>query len=300
MDTMLQRNSDWEVAAGRPGKRAGRRNGFTVVRLLLGLILLIAACLKLGDDEMGVAEGFGPLASPRGRLVAVEVEALLGVALLLGLGSRLLWIVALLFFSGLAGMSLYMGIEGQPSCGCFGRSIGFSPWYALGLDLTAVASLVVWHPSQGPWIAGSGSSLLHLTVTVSVISGMMVVAVVGLVAWVYGSPYQALLHARKELIAVEPIIVPVGEVGAGEVRTFTIQLSNHRDWPIRIVGGTATCSCITTEDLPLNLLPKETRSITVWVKGVGEPGQFQRSFMLYTDDDEQPTVRAWFQGCVIK
>jgi hypothetical protein len=80
---------------------------------------------------------------------------------------------------------------------------------------------------------------------------------------------------------------------------FRVQLTNHNNHPIHVVGGTTTCSCITTLDLPLQLPEKSTGSINVALKFVGSPGRFQRSFVLYTDDERQPIAVARFSGRVI-
>ncbi len=149
MDTPLSIRSDCEVVSGPPVNHVGKRNGFSIVRVVLGVLLLAAAGLKFADGDFGAADGFGPLASPFWRLAVVESEVLLGVWLLLGLAPRVLWLVALLFFSVLAGASLYLGIEGQPSCGCFGAKLPVRPWYSFLLDLTSVAALGWWRPQYG-------------------------------------------------------------------------------------------------------------------------------------------------------
>jgi hypothetical protein len=159
--------------------------------------------------------------------------------LLLGLAPRALWLVALLFFSMLAGASLYLGIEGQPSCGCFGTKLPVKPWHSFILDLASVAALVWWRPPRGHRLDMPYSATLRWILTVVAGSGVILAAVFGGLAWMYGSPYEAFLHARGEFIAVEPSMSQVGEAAAGEERTFTIQLSNHQDRPVKICIGSA-------------------------------------------------------------
>jgi hypothetical protein len=115
----------------------------------------------------------------------------------------------------------------------------------------------------------------------------------------YGSPYEALLHARGEWIAVEPSVSYVGDNSTDDQRVFNIQVSNHRDRSITILGGTATCPCMATNDLPITVPAKESRTIAVQINFPRRPGRFNRSFLLYTDDKSQPTVTAWFAGRVI-
>src|SRR5439155_25086690 len=78
------------------------------------------------------------------------VEAALGLWLLYGRAKRLLWLTSLLFFSALAGISLYLALSGVPSCGCVGERISISPWYALLGDV--VAAIALW--SSRPSLAG--------------------------------------------------------------------------------------------------------------------------------------------------
>jgi hypothetical protein len=109
-------------------------------------VLLAAAGLKLGDEGLQAAEGFGPFASPGWRLVLIETESFLGTWLLLGWASGVLWFVALLFFAGLAGASLFLGVDGQESCRCFGTRLLVPPWYTAAGDALAIAALLLWRP----------------------------------------------------------------------------------------------------------------------------------------------------------
>lgn len=300
MDAPLPIRTTCDAASDPPLSSAGKWNGFTIVRILLGVLLLVAAGLKFTDNGLGSETGFGPFASPTWRLAVTEVEAILGLWLLVGVASHLLWFAALLFFLGLAGTSLYLGMEGQPSCGCFGASLSVSPWHTLGLDLTAVATLVWWRPRREHGIEVAYSVMLRQVLAVIAGSGVVLVAVLGGLAWKYGSPFEALIQARGEPIVVEPSVSQVDEAVAGEKRTFTLRISNHQDRSVRIMGGTTTCSCITTDDLPITVPPNESRPIMVRIRFGGRPGSFQHSFVLYTDDENQQTVTASFTGRVIE
>ena len=275
-------------------------SGFTVVRVILGMLLIAAAGLKLFDHSPDSLDLMGLTVSPHWHTAVIEAEALLGIWLLTGAAPRLLWLAALLGFSLLAGVSLYLGIKGQPSCGCFGAKLTVNPWWALALDLAAVASLVWWRPPRGYRTGVPFSAMLRRALAVAVGSGAILAAVLGGLTWMYGSPGEALRHFRGESITVEPSVSQVGDGVVGDVRTFTVQLSNHRERPVAILGGTATSACTTANDLPIIVPPKESRSITVQIKFRGSTGRFRHSFVLYTDDEGQPTVTAWFVGRVIE
>lgn len=93
----------------------------------------------------------------------------------------------------------------------------------------------------------------------------------------------------------------MGSDVAGQSRWFTVDLYNHTNNIIKIVGGTANCSCLATEDLPVAIPPGESRSVTVLGAFKGSPGMFQHEFyFFYTDEDEgQKQVLARFKGQII-
>jgi len=273
------------------GLRAAR-----LVRVALGLFLLVAAGLKahsLATDPLSQDAFF---ASPRLLIAVIEVEIVLGLWLLSGWFVRAAWVMALGFFGLLAGASLYLALAGQRSCGCFGQ-VTVSPWVTFGLDVGAVVALALWRPAyavDGPpvaWIQpllkiGTGAAVL-----LALTSGAFLLA--------FASPAEALAWLRGEAITAEPAVSDVGKGLPGEARVLRIRLSNRTPRLVRVVGGTTSCSCVASRDLPLTLAYGETGSINVVVKFVGSPGRFQRHFVLLTDDEQQPEVVARFSGQVI-
>jgi hypothetical protein len=79
----------------------------------------------------------------------VECELLFGLVLLSGILPRLTWALSLLCFGGFALISLYKGISGESTCGCFGR-VPVNPWYTFTLDAFAVLALLRWRPRGLP------------------------------------------------------------------------------------------------------------------------------------------------------
>ena len=94
---------------------------FHIVRVALGLFLLVVAYQKahglVGDPF--ATDSF--LSSPRLLVATIELEIVLGLWLLSGWLPRAVWMTTLAFFGILAAVSLYLALEGQQSCGCFGR-----------------------------------------------------------------------------------------------------------------------------------------------------------------------------------
>jgi len=273
------------------------RRGTEALRVVLGLVLLVAAGLKGHELALDPLTEDSFLASPPLQIAAIEVEILLGLWLLSGLARRAAWVAALGFFGVMAGVSLYMALAGQTSCGCFGR-LTVNPWLTFAFDGAAVAALAVWRPVRAEgtgsvgWLRGVLRTGLGTAAFLTLIGGALLLA--------FDDPAAALAQLRGEVIAVEPSVSQVGDGIALEQRRFTVQLTNHGERPVRLLGGTTTCSCIATEDLPTTVPAGESRSIAVDVKFSGGAGRFQHSFILYTDDAKQPVVTARFAGRVIE
>ncbi|MEM4724837.1 MAG: DUF1573 domain-containing protein, partial [Candidatus Hadarchaeum sp.] len=109
-----------------------------------------------------------------------------------------------------------------------------------------------------------------------------------------------LAQLRGQRVTVEPTIADLGTGWPGEVRTFTVLLTNRSTSPVRVVGGTARCGCTVTRDLPLELAPGETKAMQVEVRFLGSPGRFTEAYQLYTDAAGQWVVVARFSGRVMQ
>ncbi len=272
----------------------GPSKGQVATRVLLGLLLLSAAGLKAQALLTGAASANALVLSPRAQIGLIEVEAFFGVWLLSGRVGRLGWAAAIGLFTVLAGVSLYLGLDGQPSCGCFGR-LPVNPWFTLILDLAAVAALVVWRPRRAPQgpVAGWRGSAFRVGV------GAGCLAVLAGLLWMAGNhPAGVLARLRGDAVTVEPEVTQVGEGTIGEERSFRVQLTNHAPRPVCIMGGTERCPCTATDDLPLTLAPGESRGIQVHMKFGGRAGRFLSSFELYTDDGYQNKVVGYYAGRV--
>jgi thiol-disulfide isomerase/thioredoxin len=123
-----------------------RSSASEIVLKVLGLLLLTAAVLK-GHELLTVPVANKDLWSWRPFLIfQVEFELALGIWLLSGLFKRLAWLAALTCFSLFCCVTLYKGLTGAASCGCFGR-IHVNPWITLAaMDLPAVVALSLFHP----------------------------------------------------------------------------------------------------------------------------------------------------------
>lgn len=267
-----------------------------MVRLLLGAVLSGAAALKFQGLSTGALPQNPLLASPHLLLLAIEVEALLGLWLLSGLAQRHARLAGIGFFALLTAISLHQGLTGQRSCGCFG-TIHVSPWWTFAFNVAAIASLAWFRPRVAS-TAAAPPAWVQPWVQIGVGAGAILVVVVGIFLLLHDEPVRALAQLRGEAVGVEPYVTDVGAGRPGEMRTFTIHLTNYTARPVRVVGGTTSCSCVTTKDLPVELPPARSRTIRVEMRFAGSPGRFLHRFVLYTDNEHQWAVVAHFTGSV--
>jgi len=117
-----------------------------IVLKALGLLLLTAAILK-GHELLTVPVANNDIWSYRPFLVfQVEFELALGIWLLSGVFKRFAWMVTLTCFGLFCCVTLYKGIAGAASCGCFG-TVQVNPWITLlAVDLPATVALVLFRP----------------------------------------------------------------------------------------------------------------------------------------------------------
>jgi hypothetical protein len=286
-------------ASGRLGKeRAFER----IVFVALGVLLLMTAWLKLQGPANRALGQNTILFTPRVQFVVMEVEALLGLWLLSGRAKRAAWFFAVAFFLTVAGVSLRLGLMGQSSCGCFGR-IRVSPWSAFALDVACLAGLGLCRPSfrrgQGDNTADS-HRLREMFMIGGGVGAILAVCLGGVLLASGSRPGDFLARVRGDRITVEPPVTDLGPGETGQKCRFTVLLDNHTDHTIRIVGGTTSCACTVTDDLPVSIPPGGFVPVTVSTGFKGTPGLFQQEFQFYyADGEEQGRVLARFEGRVV-
>lgn len=117
-----------------------------IVLKAVGLVLLAAAVLK-GHELLTVPAANANLESWRPFLILqAECELALAIWLLSGIFKPLAWLVTLACFGLFCCVTLYKGLSGAASCGCFG-ALHVNPWMTLvAVDLPAVVALGLFRP----------------------------------------------------------------------------------------------------------------------------------------------------------
>lgn len=130
-------------------------------------ILTVAAILKLHEMQLSGVRAWS--------VAQVAGEWLLALWLVSGFASRAARIVTLGCFAVFAGVTLFRGLRGDASCGCFG-ALSVSPWVTLGLDLVVIGLLVAWNPIAAPvprWRWGLTAAVGALSLGAALVLGQI-------------------------------------------------------------------------------------------------------------------------------
>ncbi len=266
----------------------------TIVAKVCGVILVAAVVLKIwGVSVGGVAQPL-TMITPHAQLFGVVCEGFIGVWLLSGLDRRRAWFASVVLFTVLAGVSLFLISEGLSSCGCFGRVV-VHPWLTFVLDATLIALLLIFRPMPEP-VRDGQPNLLHAVVGAAAI---LVVAGGGTMIY-WGTGIEGTItRLRGEALTLDPAIVELGEGVVGTTREFSVSVVNHTDQPLELIGGTSSCSCIVTRDLP-RIVPARGRcDVPVTATFSGSPGLFQHQLEFYCSHDIRRKVTGRFAGTVV-
>lgn len=267
----------------------------------VGSLLLAAAALKaygLGADPVG---RMGVFSMPEVQLAIIEFEIFLGVWLWYGVGAIASWAIALATFAIFTCVTLYLGLVGQSSCGCFGR-LSPSPWFAFGVDVVIAIALVLFRPDLAALrtnprqtVKAAGWPIVCSLGGIALIS----IVLVGAAQLCFGSVPAAIAHFRGERVSL-PRLVQVEDGFPGEQRTVSVEVANWTDEPIRLIGGTADCTCTVLGDLPVAIPAKESRSVSVEINLSKRPGIYTRNAGFLVDDQGLKQIGFAMTGRILK
>ncbi|RKY10570.1 MAG: hypothetical protein DRP56_00630 [Planctomycetota bacterium] len=180
-----------------------------IVLKVLGLLLLTAAVLK-GYELLTTPMANADIWSNRYFMIfQVEFELILGIWLLSGLFKRAAWLAALGCFVLFFGVTLYKGLTGAASCGCFG-SVHINPWITLfAIDFPAVVLLAIFRPKLEKHRILNISHWLEPMPNLSVLG---VVFVLGFSAVAVSSPL-LILNEPKTVTSTYEVLEPETWIG---------------------------------------------------------------------------------------
>ena len=256
---------------------AVRERAWPVIRSLLGVLLVAAAGLKLAGQGVSAVPQIGWFAMPTVQIAAAEWEIVLGLWLLSGRFQPGAWLAALATFLAFAGVSGYLGWIGVARCGCFG-TIEASPWHACGVDGVSITLLALFRPDLAS-VRYVNRVEMRRSSRIMLASGLgiagMVIVVVGAATVTFGSPHAALARFRGETVTISESYVDFGIGEPGQTLEATIEVRNWTDHPVRLIGGTSDCSCVTTTSLPETIPARGSRKIPIQLRlKPSAPGSF--------------------------
>jgi hypothetical protein len=181
-----------------------RVTGFDVVRVVLGLVILAAAALKTHELATRPAKNLNILSYRWSLALLVEVQIVLGLWWLSGLYRRLAWLAALVCFTFFTGVTIYEGLAGYESCGCFG-AVEVHPWYTLVFDVCAVVALLVFRPDLSRARPASRRKLrLGLVAALAVVGGVAALAAIASFEPARVSDTGEIVGGQDTAVVVEP------------------------------------------------------------------------------------------------
>jgi thiol-disulfide isomerase/thioredoxin len=117
-----------------------------IVMWIAGIFLIGASILKIHQLVTEPIISKGLWESWEFFLIQIPLELGLGIWLVCGLFRKAGWLIGLIAFGGFIGVTLYKGLTGEASCGCFGRVV-VNPWVTLSvIDIPIFILLAIFRP----------------------------------------------------------------------------------------------------------------------------------------------------------
>lgn len=230
-------------------------NAYRITCMILGTLLLCAAALKAEQLATTPSAADAIIGSWWGQLAAVNVEFALGLWLWSGAYPASARRVALLTFTGFAGLSLLYLVRGRASCGCFG-AVEVAPWAMVVVDTLGVVACWAFRPSP----AAAGVSSWRAVAA----GGVMIAAGVPVNAKILQS-----MHAPP--LVVSPERMDMGHVGRGGASSSVFELHNHSGEEVEIGSVETSCPCASVRPSRKTLSPNERLQMVLNLNMAAEP-----------------------------
>lgn len=165
--------------------------------------------------------------------------------------------------------------------------------------MTALVLLAVTRPALCWNSEAIRTTALRVTALVGCSAAMLAMLAVG-GTLAFGSLPNALAKLRGESIGA-PQYVDFGTTPPGKQLEQAITITNYTSEPVRLIGGTSDCSCVTTSTMPITIAPGESQTVIIKLKIAlnTTSGQFTRIAEIWTDCDHQRTLRLRL-GCRVE
>lgn len=113
----------------------------------------------------------------------------------------------------------------------------------------------------------------------------------------FGSTGDAFLYLRGHRLLIEPDVATVQDGRPGEEREAVFRVRNLSGHPVRILGAATSCTCISTDTLPITIGPGRFCDLHLRIRLDGEPAQAFRQDVTYmSDNPAQPALAVRVMG----
>jgi hypothetical protein len=142
----------------------------------------------------------------------------------------------------------------------------------------------------------SGTRLLGSILLCSFIgAGVLLLAVGGLIAWMFGSREAAWQYLRGQEMVVIPSTIELRDCQVDEATEIDLKVMNLSSSPVTLTGMYTTCSCVVASNLPQTIPGHDELSLQIVVHSTdGRP--FERQAILYTDSRATPELQITVLG----
>jgi Protein of unknown function (DUF1573) len=134
------------------------------------------------------------------------------------------------------------------------------------------------------------------------ICGVVFVAA-GCVLWAiatFGSLHHALQYARGARVVLEPDVFTVPAGSPGETRVAVFRAQNLAAIPVSILGATVSCGCLTTDNLPVVIVPRSAMELHVEIRLPESPGAANKQIQTVIYHTDHPSVPAFAAKVAVK
>ncbi len=239
--------------------RARRWTPYDAVRVALGLLLLVAAALKAHQLATEPVIAPGILNSLWFLTAVVELELFFGLWLVAGLYPRQTWAVAVACFALFAGVSLFKGLSGAATCGCFGR-VPVNPWWTLILDAAAVSALLFARPVRAASFNAPTRTYRRVYLCSFVAASTTLAVATGVT-----------IRPKSIQLEVDKQYLDFGEVWAQSDFKWRLPVHNNSSRAITLDWVRVSCKCAQVSPRSFTIGPGETTDIQLTMNLMSAP-----------------------------
>ena len=263
----------------------------------VGLVLLFSALSKISDSAPSDIYLF--YSNPSLKYFIAAIELVFGFLLVIRYQLFFVEMASAALFLVFGFVSLVFALNGESSCGCFGR-IKVSPWATMIFDFSATLFLMVKVKMFANQNTSKITPFIEITKNPVVIGFLLfVIFIIGQMVYLQRGFESTILILRGRPISIHPQYTAIGGGNLNEGNTFRVKVSNNSSKIARVIGVSASCGCVfPVEEFPIEINPGDQKEIEIHTKFKGSPGAFLQQYTLYCESPSFSPVVGYFFGSV--